>query len=605
MPQNLKTGLESTVNNERIDAEPVSTNLEEGSLINFKDLKYYHSFSQEKNSWNQWQTQHEQNFAQNGNYTKVLSDLALLPLLNNNCQDVFCWQIISGIEDIPSVFWQGLIGIEDFRFLHHQGVDLRSILRALLADLKEGRMVQGGSTLTQQVVKNLLLENNEKKISRKINELILSLYIELVFSKQEILEIYFNEVFWGGLQGIKIKGVYSASLFYFNKKPRFLNAYEAAILTALLKGPQYYSPVKHIDRLKERADLIFKKLVELNLFSEKVDKPWASKEWKIWEEEIKEREREKPFFAITLVPSLEKSSSLNSYESYVLTRKIYELLGQVKERTKLKDLAVKVIYQKIGSQFSSYEFYSKVERKLDRSMSEEKHQIGSLVKPLAYSVFFDLGKRPNDLVETAEIKLNLISGEWAPKEAHDITEMKVTLEEALLKSFNRPVVRLAQELGFDKVETGLAARIPRLEKPLQEFPAQLLGSSELTLREVMAAYQDVLTHECTVKEERPTVIDILSNPDESTVATNMDELLKGHKYFGKTGTTNLGKDNWYVFFDGQGIGVFWLGIESFAGARDTRLFGSSTAFKIFQNFYIFRGRRYPLLSCDLLVPKAN
>jgi penicillin-binding protein 1B len=238
-------------------------------------------------------------------------------------------------------------------------------------------------------------------------------------------------------------------------------------------------------------------------------------------------------------------------------------------------------------------------------MSGERHQIGSLVKPLAYSIFFDLGKRPNDLVETEEIKLNLKSGEWVPKESHTINEMKVTIENALLKSLNRPVVRLAQELGFENIEKGLDSKIPRLEKPLGEFPAQLLGSSELTMREVMKSYKDVLRHECEVKEQRATVMDVLSNPEESTVGASLDILLKGHKYFGKTGTTNKGKDNWYVFFDGQGIGVFWLGAERFAGAADTNLYGSSTAFKIFQNFYIFRGKRYPVLSCEQLIAKTN
>ena len=183
--------------------------------------------------------------------------------------------------------------MEDIRFIFHKGVDLRSILRALWVDLKAGSFVQGGSTITQQLVKNLYL-SNEKTISRKIKEFIIALYIEQVYSKEKILETYLNEFVWGSLQGTKVKGVSSAAIFYFGKNVRYLEPYEAAILIAMLKGPYFYHPIRRPNRLRKRVNLIFEKLKNLSLFPA-TEGLWGDLIWSKWRGRLIQLEVNDPY----------------------------------------------------------------------------------------------------------------------------------------------------------------------------------------------------------------------------------------------------------------------------------------------------------------------
>ena len=140
------------------------------------------------------------------NINFVQKNIQLNYLLENNCVDINCYQSKMLFNRIPSTLWKGLMGIEDYRFLNHFGVDLFSIFRAIIVNLKSMKLKQGGSTITQQLVKNLYL-SNEKTFLRKIKEAIISIYLEVNYSKENIIEAYFNEVYWGTFAGIKLKGL--------------------------------------------------------------------------------------------------------------------------------------------------------------------------------------------------------------------------------------------------------------------------------------------------------------------------------------------------------------------------------------------------------------
>ena len=178
-----------------------------------------------------------------------------------------CSQIHIPLEDISSNIWRGLIGIEDNRFLSHGGLDWRSILRAAFVNLRAGKVVQGGSTLTQQLGKNIFLSSENP--SRKAKEAMYSLVLEFKYSKKQLIESYLNNVYWGSFQGLKIYGIKTSSLFYFNKHPNQLTEYEAAILIGMLKAQasiHHSSPEKNI---KDRSLLVFKKLQSDGFFSDK------------------------------------------------------------------------------------------------------------------------------------------------------------------------------------------------------------------------------------------------------------------------------------------------------------------------------------------------
>jgi penicillin-binding protein 1B len=513
---------------------------------------------------------------------------------------------------MPSIFWKGLIGVEDQRYLDHRGVDFRSILRAFVTNIRKGKFEQGGSTISQQLVKNLFL-TSEKTFSRKIKEIVTSFYLETKLSKEKILEVYLNEVNWGALQGIRIKGVYAASLFYFGKRAEDVTPYEGAILISMLKGPGFFSPVKHLDRLKERTKIVFEKLKSENLIAISDKEIWGEKEWKNFSNRINNFEQVKPYQSIwRTLNDLEQT--ISNYEKFVLIQKVQDVRMSINDKFKLKNseqtvdtISVKVLLGAMGGD-SWYSYYSRIERNKEKALKTETHQIGSTIKPLVYSIFEDNGKSIKDKVSTEEIKLKLLSGMWSPKDSHVMKEKEVVLEDALLKSLNRPVIRVASEIGFEKIEPPLKAFMPKLKTPLKDFPAELLGTTELSVYELKDAYSNFIKAECEkIKAQTRTtnesVLYVLSDPNQTTVEFSVDAIMQKLRFFGKTGTTNNGYDNWYVAFDGKNISIVWVGYEGERKTKSLGLYGATTAFSVFQNFYRDRGKRFGQFGCDLILQK--
>ena len=258
--------------------------IEAHSTFKKNDLLNYLSFSSNlrrpKELFRSFLSQKSIEKSKNGYYF-AMEDIQIDPLNLNHCNLAYCYQHKINFSKIPSTFWKGLMGIEDYRFLEHFGIDFISILRAIITDIKAMKLVQGGSTLTQQLVKNLYF-NNKKTFSRKIKEIIIAVYLERKYEKEDILESYFNEVFWGSYNGVRIKGIFSASLIYFGKKPRQVTSFEAAILIGMLKGPSFYSPLHHMDRIRKRSLFIFEKLKKLGLTASVDDQAWSETDFRNW-----------------------------------------------------------------------------------------------------------------------------------------------------------------------------------------------------------------------------------------------------------------------------------------------------------------------------------
>lgn len=588
--------------------------LEEGALINIDELKSFFLFSDRNDDFVTWKYDkfEKGEFEQinsNSSLVSINKQQTIKTLLENDCSVIYCYQNKINFDNIPSIFWKGLIGIEDYRFLNHFGIDLKSIARAIVTDLIEMRLVQGGSTLTQQLVKNLFL-TNEKTLSRKLREVIYSVYIELKFSKEEILEAYFNNVFWGSLQGIRIRGIYAASLFYFDRHPDLITPQQASILISLLKGPGYYHPIRHLDRLKKRTTSVFKKLVSLSFFSKKT-KMWSDQDWTKWQKKLQAKEKKRHYHSIWATLNV-KNKLLNPYEKFIFQISTRKVLKQMRKKVGAeKDISIKAY---IGNPFSKerendFKFYSKVERNREIAITDEKHQIGSIIKPLLYGIFTKNGKSMNDTVSTDKITLKLLSGVWSPREAHKPRHKKITLLDALLKSYNRPVIRIAREIGFELIEKELIEYIPELKQPLAEYPAQLLGAVELGLQKIFLLYSKFINEECrqvtnfnesSSQEDlfKSNLLYMLSDPKITTVKRIVGEHMKNMRFFGKTGTSNNGYNNWYIFFDGRRLGVIWAGLEGRRDGKHLALYGGSTSFRIYQYFSRNSGKRFNELSCD-------
>lgn len=586
--------------------------LEEGSLVKKEELQRFYLFTAEKGSF--------EDFLSRAREVSALTELKTIPgvyqvnqnisfknLMANDCVEVYCYQHYLPFEFIPSIFWKGLIGVEDQRYLDHFGVDLKSLFRAMLTNLKTMRYTQGGSTISQQLVKNLFF-TNEKTFTRKLKEMIVSIYIETKFPKEKILEAYLNEVHWGALQGIKIKGVLSASLFYFGKKPADITSYEGAILIGLLKGPGYFHPLKNLPRLQERAEVVYTKLIKENFVANDPAAIWKKADWDNWIIRLKKLESARYHQSIWRTLN-DQEPTLSQYEKFVLIQKVSDVKAKISERFNDKfntvDISVKVMLGPLNGS-SWYSYYSRVERNKEKALNTERHQVGSTVKPIIYSIFEDLGRRMDDYVVTDPITINLKSGPWTPKESHGNLEPQVTMTEALMKSYNRPVIRVASELGFPVVEERLKFFFPDLKSPLDQYPSELLGSMELSMSELRDIYVKFIRTECgkIKNSERfmdQSVLQILSDPNQTTVERAVDVVMQKLRFFGKTGTTNNGYDNWYVAFDGKNVTLIWVGYEGQRKTKSLGLYGATTAFDVFQNYYRDRGRRFQQFSCDLVI----
>jgi penicillin-binding protein 1B len=541
------------------------------------------------------------------NYSQlnIKKALELPKFLGNDCKRYRCLQYKSNFEAIPATIWKGLIGIEDNRFLEHDGVDHISILRAFVADLKAMKLVQGGSTLTMQLAKNLFL-TTEKKLERKLREVIYAFYIEYKIPKEEILTTYLNEVFWGVVQGVYIKGVKAASLIYFDKLPEELTDFEAAMLIGMLKGPYFYSPINHLDRLKNRTSVVFNRLKELSLVTVKEEAVWDEEKWNSWHEEIINKNK-KTYLRSVYITSKSKNDFIEPFEKFVFYESVKNIQSILKKQTEGLDVAIKFLA--IDRSCKSFEceksfyYYSKLERNLDSAISTEKHQVGSVLKPIIYEQFIELGKKLSDKVSTKPITLNLVSGKWTPKDSSLVKVDEVELRYAIKKSKNIPLVRIATEVGFDVLEPRLKEYFPDLLLPLREYPAQILGAIEMSLSELSFAYLKYFRKTCqNIKDDiysfEDSILYELSKANETTVSRVSNEVMKNVLIFGKTGTTNNGLDNWYIAFDGKVFYAVWFGVDSDRKDKKLRLAGATSAYRIFQDFQTNRGKQIYELYCD-------
>ncbi|MCB9094803.1 MAG: transglycosylase domain-containing protein [Halobacteriovoraceae bacterium] len=584
--------------------------LDLGSVVQRKDLEVIFPLLSKEEEFDQWFN----DLVTEGSFSLISSpgmfgyfqvndpvDLKIEKI--NDCQREYCYQHKMNFGDIPPVLWRGLIGIEDYRFLKHKGVDPKAILRALLIDLKEFEFVQGGSTLTQQLVKNLFF-SNEKSFTRKFNEMILAFYIEMKYEKEEILQAYFNEVVWGSLAGVRIKGAFAASILYFNKRPQQLTNFEAAILSALLKGPYHYHPLKNAALLKERTELVYKTLKDLALVSSEDDSLWDQKKWDLWVRELERKNQDKRIKSFS-----EALKSKSFYQRYTIQTASEERLRDLLAQKALegKDLAVKVYIRDIElcinpEDCNDLYYYSKVERDLETAINDEYHQVGSILKPLVYQQFFQNGLDPDKEVETAPIELDLISGKWKPTEAHEMEGDKISLLEALQKSRNIPLIRQSYEYGFSRLQEGLIDKLPTLKTPLGEYPSQLLGAIELSMKQVVNAFHKFFIDECRYIKEKDldfedSIIYMLSDPRLTTISKFVHPFMLGYNFFGKTGTSNNAHDNWFVGFDGRYIVAIWLGLEGDRDDKALPLSGAGASYKIYENYRMRNGKPFYSLSC--------
>lgn len=520
---------------------------------------------------------------------------------------------------IPDHVKKAFISIEDVRFYYHPGVDIIGIIRALINDIRELKVTQGGSTITQQLAKMLFLKP-EKTITRKIKEALLSIKIEKRYTKDEILGLYLNQSYFGtGAYGIE-----AASQVYFGKSVVDLSIGEAALLASLPKAPTAYSPFKNPKRALERRSAVLKQMLSHGFINES---QYAEALRESLPERPHYRRFEAPYFIELLRQELEAKFSNSLYTSgYRIYSTIdYELQKAAEEAVKkgveaiekrvrkgveaallAMDLRTGAIRAMVGgSDFWKTQF---------NRATQALRQPGSAFKPFVYLTALKEGRKPDDIILDTPIAFKgARPGQvWIPKNYDGRYNGPVTLRTALAKSLNAATVRLASEVGVESIID--TARVLGIRSKLQPYLSIALGASDVTLLEMVTAYGVLATGNyikpmlfekidnnagASVIEISPEITKTLSEDVKDKMrillravvqeGTAMRAKELKRPIYGKTGTTNDYTDAWFIGFDDRLVVGVWVGRDDHKpiGPRET---GARAALPIWIDFM----RRVPL-----------
>ncbi|MBI5187838.1 MAG: penicillin-binding protein 1A [Nitrospirae bacterium] len=490
---------------------------------------------------------------------------------------------------IPDHVKRAFISIEDIRFYSHPGVDLIGILRALWHDIKAGGIVEGGSTITQQLAKMLFLKP-DRSLQRKLKEAVLSIQIEKRYTKDEILGIYLNQAYFG----TRAYGIEAASQTYFGKSVKELTVGEAALLASLTKAPSLFSPFRNPDKARERRSVILKQMLN-HKFITMAQYNEAEKEPLPITPHF--RKYDAPYFIEFLRQRLEQRYGSEIYTSgYRIYSTLDSRMQQVAEEAVKK--GVETIERRVNHEIQASLIAIDLRTGHIRAMvggsdfwknqfnraTQALRQPGSAFKPFVYLTALENGMTSDNRIKDSPIsfKGQRHGQVWSPKNYDEKYYGPVTLRTALAKSLNTATVRLADRLGIKNViET---ARRLGIKSELQPYLSTVLGASDVTLMELVSAYSifatgmhaEPLPYErivnrdgIIIEETMPEINKVIDEGIVNEMKVLLSAVVKegtaqkakelSRPVYGKTGTTNDFTDAWFIGFDDRlAVGV-WVG----------------------------------------------
>ncbi len=525
-------------------------------------------------------------------------------------------------EELPDHLVAALLAAEDHDYFHHHGINLLSIGRALLANVRAGRTVQGGSTLTQQLVKNFWL-TPERSLWRKLNEAWMAVILDARYDKDEILEAYANEVFLGQDGDRAIHGFGLASWFYFNRPLGELKLHETALLVGLLKGASYYNPRRHPQRALERRNLVLEQMYRQGFISREVAE--AAKRQPLGVAKAGRRTSARhPAFIDLVRRQLQRDyreedltseglrifTTLDPWAQRMLNRELDRGLRQLEKSRKLGKGTLQSAAVLVSPQGGEVRALSGGREAgfagFNRALDAVR-PTGSLIKPVVYLLALSRPERYTllTLLEDEPIRLRDAKGRiWQPKNYDHKTHGQVPLHRALAHSYNLATVRLGLDLGLDKV-VDLLHRMG-LQRPVRPLPSLLLGAVSLSPLEVAQLYQvfasggfrtplrairEVADAAGQPLQRYPLEVEQVADPgpvyllDRNLVEVMREGTGKGIRRYlpadlevaGKTGTTNELRDSWFAGFSSDWLGVVWVGRDD---NKPAGLTGSSGALRL-------------------------
>lgn len=513
------------------------------------------------------------------------------------------------IDEMPDSFIKAVLATEDRRFFEHWGIDFFGLARAMSENARAGGVVQGGSTLTQQLAKNLFL-SNERTIDRKIKEAFISLWLESHLTKREILAMYLDRAYMGG----GTFGAAAAAEFYFDKNIRDVSMAESAMLAGLFKAPARYAPHINLPAARARANEVLTNMVQANFVTE--GQVVASRRQPAVAVDRSSTQSPDYFldFAFEEVQRLAREAGLKQ-RSFLARTTIDMRLQQ------LADESVEYHLRQFGTNYDVEQGAMVVIGEdggvraivggRDYGVSQFNRatnalrQPGSSFKVFVYAAAMQAGMTPSDTIVDSPITI----GRWSPQNYGRSFSGRVTLANALARSLNVPAVKLSQKVGMDNV-TALASEMG-VESPLRGDKTMALGTSEVTVLDQATAYGVFVnggmdSHRHAIMQlmdasgqtiwdarrdlpprKRILTEDATKSMNEMLVAvsergTARRSQLSMTRVAGKTGTTQSYRDGWFVGYTGNFTAAVWYGNDSFRPTRN--LTGGSLPAMTWQRF---------------------
>ncbi|MAY43596.1 MAG: penicillin-binding protein 1B [Oceanospirillaceae bacterium] len=509
------------------------------------------------------------------------------------------------LEQAPDALIAALIQIEDRDYYDHFGISLKGIARAMVVNVKARRFIQGGSTLTQQLIKNFYL-TSERTLARKLMEIPMAILLDLHYDKDEILEAYLNEVYLGQSGSRAVHGFGLASQYYFAQPINELKLHQVALLAGLVKGPSYYDPRRHPERAKKRRDLVLKVLQEQGVISmkERLDaeklglgvvqqRSLHKGAYPAYLDLVKRQLRtEYPEHVLSseglrVFTSLDPTVQANS--SNALTKTITSLqkrhgkpVGELQGGMVVTDPQTGEVLALVGGRNARYQGFN---RALDA-----QRPIGSLVKPAVFLSGLEEGYTLSSLLDDQPISVPLPNGKsWVPKNFDRQSHGKIPFYKALAKSYNQSTAQLGMDIGLDRVIDMLERLgVQREPKP---YPSLLLGAESMSPFEIARVYQTIAANgfrtpmrairlvtdsegeelsrypfdvKQVVSAENMHLIQyaLQAVMREGTGRSVYSRLPASMNLAGKTGTSNDQRDSWFAGFAGDRMAVVWLGLDN-------------------------------------------
>ncbi|MDR0805155.1 MAG: bifunctional glycosyl transferase/transpeptidase [Enterobacteriaceae bacterium] len=516
-----------------------------------------------------------------------------------------------------------LIATEDRNFYTHDGISILSIGRAVVANLTAGRMVQGGSTLTQQLVKNLFL-TNERSLSRKLREAYMAIILDARYSKERILELYMNEVYLGQSGADQIRGFPLASLYFFGRPINELSVDQQAMLVGMVKGASLYNPWKNPDIVLERRNLVLRlaqqqNVIDQELFDVLKARPLGVQPrggvitpqpafMQIVHQELSDNLGDK----VNDLSGVKIFTTLDPVSQSAAEKAVEEGVPALRSLRKVQDLeAAMVIVDRFSGEVRAVVGGSQPQYAGFNRAVQARRSIGSLAKPPTYlTALSEPDKyRLNTWLKDEAIAINIPGSKiWQPQNYDRQYRGRVMLVDALANSLNIPTVNLGLALGLDKVSATLQnLGVP--QSAIQTVPAMLLGSTSLTPMEAAQMYQTIgsggqraplsvlrsviaedntvmyqsLPQSQRVVEPQAAYLTLYTMQQGVENGTSRSLSTKFGKYHlaAKTGTTNDLRDSWFVGIDGKEVAIAWVGRDN---NGPTNLTGASGALTLYRRY---------------------